>query len=73
MSTSQQDPARWLTMERQFCRACWAEGKRVKVFDLGDPRNQGGRDRSFTLRRRNAILRHLRAEHPVIADREFPR
>jgi hypothetical protein len=56
------DPSFLLTMEKQFCRLCWGKGLRVKVFDLAVERP----NRGFTLRRRNAAVRHLRREHPEV-------
>lgn len=60
-TTARRDPARFLYLERQFCSLCRAEGRPgVRVFDLSVERH----DRGFALRRRNAALRHLKADHP---------
>ncbi len=54
------DPTRFLTLEKQLCRLCWANGQRVKVWDWAIERRTG----NWKLRQRNAIVRHLRATHP---------
>lgn len=52
-------PREYLTLERQFCRLCWAQGRRVQVVNLANGRP--------TLRAWNAAARkHLRAEHPEV-------
>ncbi len=50
-------PREFLTMERQFCRLCWAAGLRVKVVDLG-------LGRPSTRAWNAAARRHLDAAHP---------
>lgn len=60
MKTARQDPLTYMTLERQFCRLCWAKGERVKVIDLATIRH------SETRKRQRLAAAHLRAVHPGV-------
>lgn len=60
MKTEAKSPVRFLTLERQMCVLCLAQGERVKVWDWAIERRTG----NWKLRQRNAIARHLRTVHP---------